>query len=532
MRKNKEQQTKVKNQRFDQLDHSLPGGARYGRIIIGKMEKRPIKNSFFLFLPVLAAASMLLTACGSAATSASPAPAIQTPTTLPTKPPVSSPIQIRWSVGMGDGSDPAQVSIENDVVNDFNASQTRIHLVLEVVPKETAVDTFATEIAAGVGPDIVGPLNWFEANIFNGQWLDLKPYMASSGYDTSRFDPAMVKSYQNDEGTLALPFVVYPSAIYYNTSLFSKAGLNPPPARYGEKYRMPDGNMVDWTWDTLANVAKDLTIDAAGKHSGEAGFDATRIVQYGFSFGWENHPNYWATFMTNGGSILMPGGSKGNDTAKIPDDWKAAWEWVDNGIWGAEPYIPGDTVTAGPNFDLGNVFASGKVAMLDNPSSYLCCLGDLTQAGGKFELGSMPIGLDGKVAGRVDEETFRIWKGTTHPTEAFTVLTYLIDTGTQKLVIGSPQAKPAYSGIPGIAANRGAWLAAQQAQFPFVQNWQTLLDGMNYPDVPSAEASMPNINEAWARIESFGTLLSNTRGVDLTAQEASLQTDLTNIFNK
>jgi multiple sugar transport system substrate-binding protein len=55
---------------------------------------------------------------------------------------------------------------------------------------------------------------------------------------------------------------------------------------------------------------------------------------------------------------------------------------------------------------------------------------------------------------------------------------------------------------------------------------------MNYPDVPSAEASMPNINEAWARIESFGTLLSNTRGVDLTAQEASLQTDLTNIFNK
>ena len=94
---------------------------------------------------------------------------------------------------MGDGSDPAQVSIENEVVNDFNASQTRIHLVLEVVPRETAVDTFATEIAAGVGPDIVGPINWFEANIFAGQWLDLAPGMAASGYDTSRFDPAMSK---------------------------------------------------------------------------------------------------------------------------------------------------------------------------------------------------------------------------------------------------------------------------------------------------------------------------------------------------
>jgi multiple sugar transport system substrate-binding protein len=144
----------------------------------------------------------------------------------------------------------------------------------------------------------------------------------------------------------------------------------------------------------------------------------------------------------------------------------------------------------------------------------------------------MPIGLDGKVAGRVDEETFRIWKGSAHPTEAFTVLAYLTDIGIQKLVIGSPQGKPAYTGIPGIGADRGTWLAAQKAQFPFVQNWQTLLDGLNYPDVPSAEASMPNITAAWVRIQDFGTLLSTTGGVDLAAQETSLQTDLATIFNK
>jgi multiple sugar transport system substrate-binding protein len=490
-----------------------------------------IKHLVF-FAYVLASAGMLLTGCGRAITSANPAPVIQTPTAGPSKPTVSGPIPIRWSVGMGDGSEPAQVSIEKEVVNDFNRSQTRIQLVLEIVPRESAEDTLATEIAAGVGPDIVGPINWFEANVFTGEWLDLEPSLAASGYDTSRFDPAMLKAYQNDEGRLALPFIVYPSAIIYNTSLFNKAGLNPPPAEYGDKYRMPDGSMVDWTWDTLARVAKDLTIDAAGKHSGEAGFDATRIVQYGFSFGWEDHPNYWASYMSNGGSLLMSGGSLGTYAARIPDDWKAAWEWVYNGMWGAEPYIPADSVAAGPNFDSGNVFASGKVAMLDNPSAYLCCLADLTHAGGKFEFGSMPIGLDGKVAGRVDEETFRIWKGTAHPAETFTVLVYLTDIGIQKLVVGSPQKNPAYNGIPGIAADRGAWLAAQKAQFPFVQNWQTLLDGLNYPDVPSAEASMPNITEAWKRIQDFGTLLSTTGGVDLATEETSLQTDLTNIFNK
>ena len=57
--------------------------------------------------------------------------------------------------------------------------------------------------------------------------------------------------------------------------------------------------------------------------------------------------------------------------------------------------------------------------MIDNPSWYTCCVGDLTKAGGKFDFGTMPIGLDGKVAGRVDADTFRVWKGTKHPEEAF-----------------------------------------------------------------------------------------------------------------
>jgi len=482
---------------------------------------------------LIVSASLLLTACSAVAKIATHVTATQAPTAVVKKTPAANgPVVIRWGIGLGDGSDPAQVSIESVVAQDFNASQNKIQLVVEVIPKTSAIDIISTEIAAGVGPDIVGPMDWFDSNAFYGQWLDLAPYIVASGYDTRKFESGLMKSYQNDQGTLGLPFVVYPSAIFYNTGLFSKAGLNPPPAKYGDQYQMPNGSMVDWNWDALAKVAKLLTIDAAGKHSGEAGFDSTKIVQYGFSFGWENHPNYWGTFMSNGGSILVPGGFKSSYIAKIPEAWKTAWEWVENGMWGAEPYIPNNPVSSGVNFENGNVFASGKVAMLDNPSSYLCCLGDLTQAGGKFEFGSMPMSLDGKVAGRVDEETFRIWKGTKHPAEAFSVLTYLIDTGIQKLVVGTHQIQPAYHGIPGILADRGPWLAAHQVQFPFVKNWDILLAGMNYPDIPSAEAYMPNINEAWTRIQTFGVLLSSTKGIDMAAQEAALQTNLTSIFNK
>ena len=462
-----------------------------------------------------------------------PAMATQAPTSDVTNTPADiGPVVIRWGIGLGDGSDPSQAAIENEVVNDFNASQSKIHLISEIVPTDTARDTFATEIAAGEGPDIVGPMDWYDSNVFYGKWLDLAPYITASGFDTNRFEPAMLKAYQNDQGTLGLPFAVYPSAIFYNTALFKKAGLNPLPAKYGDQYKMPDGSMVAWNWECLTKLAKLLTIDSAGKHSGEAGFDKTRIVQYGFSFGWESHPNYWATFMSSGDSLLVPGGSTGSYQAKIPGAWEAAWQWVYDGIFSATPYIPESGIASTPGFDNGNVFASGKLGMLENPSSYLCCLDDLTKAGGKFDFGSMPLGVDGKVAGRVDEETFRIWKDTKHPNEAFTVLTYLVDTGIEKLVVGGSQSNPAYDAIPGVMADRSAWLAAKQVAFPFVKNWDTLLAGLNYPDIPSAKAYMPNMAESWARIRIFGELLVTTKNIDLNQEENNLESDLTGIFNK
>jgi multiple sugar transport system substrate-binding protein len=486
-----------------------------------------MKKQLYVLVAVLIAATMVLAACGTAPTAA---PATAAPATAAAP---AGKVLIRWSIGVGTGADPTQVPIENDVVNDFNNSQDKIYLAMEVIPNASARDTISTEIAAGAGPDIVGPVGWIGSNAFGGQWLDIAPYLQATNYDTSKFEPALTKMYQTEQGTVGLPFAVYPSAMWYNTGLFTEAGVTPPPASYDNmKYTMPDGSEVDWNWDTVAAVAKLLTIDANGKHSGEAGFDATNVVQYGFSFGWEGHPNYWGAYMVNGGQLLVPGGTAGNYQAQIPDGWKTAWKFVYDGIWGDEPFIPNGAVSGGADFDSGNVFASGKVAMLDNPSWYLCCVGDLTNAGGEFDFGVMPISLDGKVAGRVDADTFRIWKGTKHPAEAFTVMAYLIDTGIQKLVVGTPDQAPAYGAVPSQTNLRDPWLQAQKANFPFVNNWDVLLAGLNYPDVPSAEGYMPNINEAWARVQTFGDLLSNTAGVDLAAQEATLETDLTTIFNK
>ncbi len=494
-----------------------------------------MKKQLSILVGLFVVATMLLTACGAPATTAAPAPATAAPATAApaTQPPApAGKVLIRWSIGIGTGADPVQVPIENDVVADFNKLQDKIYLVDEVIPNASARDTISTEIAAGAGPDIVGPVGWVGSNAFAGQWLDIAPYLASSGYDTSKFEAALVKSYQTEQGTVGLPFAVYPSAIYYNTGLFTEAGLEPLPAKYGDQYKMPDGTMVDWNWDNLAKVAKLLTINSAGKHSGEAGFDATKAVQYGFSWQWEGHPEYVGSYMSNGGQLLVPGGSKGSYAAKIPEAWKSAWKFFYDGMYGAEPFIPTGPVEQGADFNTGNSFASNKIGMAEMPSWYLCCIGDLVKAGGKFEFGAMPISLDGKVAGRTDADTFRIWKGTKHPAEAFTVLAYLIDTGINKLVVGTPTTKPAYGAIPSNSSLRAPWLVAQKAAWPFVKNWDVLIAGLNYGDVPSSEAFQPNMNEAWARTGVFYNLLYNTKGVDLAAQEATLETDLTTIYNK
>jgi multiple sugar transport system substrate-binding protein len=500
-----------------------------------------MKKQLFVLAALVMAASMFLAACGPAATTAAPVvPATAAPvvpaTAAPVVPATAAPgcaevIQLRWFIGIGTGAAPEQVALEQEVVDDFNAANPCLRLGLEIIPNASARDTLSTEIAAGAGPDIVGPVGWIGSNAFGGQWLDIAPYLQSTNYDSSKFEAALTKMYQTDQGTVGLPFAVYPSAIFYNTKLFTEAGVNPPPAKYGDKYTMPDGSSVDWSWDTLTAVAKMLTIDSTGKNSSEAGFDVTKAVQYGFTFGWEGHPNYWGAFMSNGGQLLVPGGAKGTYAAQIPDGWKVAWAWVNDGINGKQPYIPNGAVAGGADFDSGNAFASGKIGMLDNPSWYLCCLGDLTKAGGEFDFGAMPT-MNGEVAGRIDADTFRIWKGTKHPAEAFTVLAYLIDTGINKLVVGTPDRAPAYGAVPSQSSLRGPWLEAQKANFPFVKNWDTLVAGLNYADVPSAEGYMPNINEAWARVQTFGDLIVNTKGLDLAAEEAKLVTDLGVIFNK
>ncbi len=506
----------------------------------------------FVVLSILIGASMLLSACGAPATATeAPVPpaaaatdtpaavapaATEGPTTVPatatlTPFPVAAcqagKTCVHWFIGLGTGTAAIQIPVEQEVVDDFNASQDKIQLILEIVPNASAVDVLNTEIASGNGPDVIGPVGFTGSNAFHGQWLDLKPFIAK--VDTSVYNPALLKLFETSEGQVGLPFAVYPSALFFNKAIFDSAGYSYPPAKYGDKYKMPDGSSVDWTWDTVAKVAKALTTDSAGKNATEAGFDKNNIVNYGFTWGFENHVNYVGSFWS-GGSLVAADGK----TAQIPDAWKAAWQWTWDGVWGPQPYIPSNNYEQSLN-NGANPFDGNHVAMVDNPVWYTCCMSHVTADGSDktpadWDIGAMPS-YNGKVGGRIDADTFRIWKGTKNPQAAFDVMYYLETVGVKKLIIGSADKPAPYGAFPATTTDAAAWLAAKKVTFPAVQNWDLIQAGLSYPDVPSAESYTPSYTEGWARGKTFYSLLIS-QAIDLAKEEQTFLTDMQAIFDK
>lgn len=195
-------------------------------------------------------------------------------------------VQVVWFIGLGTGGAPEQRAVQDEVVARFNEANPDIELVINIAENTVARDTLSTLIAAGTGPDIIGPVGSDGANAFGGNWLDLQPLVDSTGYDLTQWPESAVNFYRTPEGLIGLPLATFPSMLYYRPALFDEAGLNYPPANYGDSYVMPDGTEVEWTVDVLREISMLLTVDANGEDATSPDFDPNSIVQWGFDFQW------------------------------------------------------------------------------------------------------------------------------------------------------------------------------------------------------------------------------------------------------
>jgi multiple sugar transport system substrate-binding protein len=430
---------------------------------------------------------------------------------------------VTWFVGLGTGSNAEQIEVQNRVVEEFNASQDEIELVVNIASSnEAADDLFTTLVAGGTPPDIVGPIGVGGSNRYEDLFADLQPLVDATGYDLSVFDPALVDLYRTDDGRLlGIPFAVFPSITYFNPGLFDEAGLNYPPQEFGVPYVMPDGTEVPWNYATMREIAMILTVDANGNDATMAEFDPANIVQFGMNFQWARMRLMWTDIQPEDWF------DEATNTVTIPESWRTATQWIYDAVW-TDHFIPNATYDASEAFGSGNAYSSGKLAMAVTPLWYTCCLGNSV---GNFEwdLAVVPQSLDGEYHVATDADTFRMLKDSPNPEAAFKALSYLLNEAV-------PSLAPTYGAFPARPEYQQSWIESKSAQYNWGVNWQVAVDSLAYnnPGNMHHESNMPNYGKATDTVFAFQTMLFSDagQGIDVNAELDKLQADLQAIVNE
>jgi multiple sugar transport system substrate-binding protein len=433
-----------------------------------------------------------------------------TPTASP------APVEVRWFVGLGGGTLTAQVEAERTFVAAYDRSQSGIVVKLDVVDATSAYDILKSEIASGNPPDIVGPVGFRGMNGFGGLFLDLADEIASHGYDTSVYEPAVARFLaQGSDGQVGLPYLIYPGFIFYNRDLLRAAGLPDLPTRVGETYQ---GRT--WDWDELAAVAAQLTIDRHGRNASQAGFEPFEAPQFGLAFDLADARRVASCF--GGGSLVGPDGR----TAQIPALWREAFSWYYDAAWKQHIVIPPNYSAFGPpdsfvaigaaamtpawTWGLGSLYAPHYTVFdIGQPGSRPDrarpqAASSPTPVGNRaFDSWGMAVmpSWKGQTSSPMDVDTFTIPRSSAHPDQAFEAMT---------AIMADPTLRAAYDphAMPARLADQQAWIsvmaAEQAALFPGNEvDWTVLQEMSRYPSVPSHEADMPNATQALADIAEF-----------------------------
>jgi multiple sugar transport system substrate-binding protein len=409
--------------------------------------------------------------------------------------------EIEWYVGLGTGENEEQIPTEEAVVEAFNDANPGINLTLTVVDNTEAATTLATRIAAGDAPDIIGPIGIRGLQSFGDQLLDIGPYIESSGVDLSEIPQALIDVYNVDGKQIGIPMAVYPSFIYYNKTLFDEADLAYPPHEVGEQY---EGQ--DWTWETVRELALQLTVDANGADATSAEFDPEAIEQYGLDAQFtENDARAWSTIFGGSGSAVADDGT----TAQWPDNWRAGLQYFYDGIW-TDHFVPNETAVQG--MADGNTFQSGLIAMDVVHQWYTCCVypGEGTPSVTDWDIAVLPEGPDGNITSKLHADTIGIMASTENPDAAFEVLTFLA---------ASPELTQVWGALPAIESQRDAFFAGLDETFaPLEIDWNVSTQMLEYPDNPSHEAFMPNFDRADSANKDLGSRMWNDPDLDLDAE--------------
>ncbi|MEO8391758.1 MAG: sugar ABC transporter substrate-binding protein [Chloroflexota bacterium] len=191
--------------------------------------------------------------------------------------------------------------------------------------------------------------------------------------------------------------------IYYNKSMLETAGIEAPSTDPSKA----------WTWDKFLEVTTALTLDSAGKHPGEDGFDPEDVHQWGL-FG--DDTMYDNFIFSNGGTIIDP------DTHLYMLDQPAAYDGIQAyaDLRLANHVAGQSAVLTQMGMSSWQMLASGRVAMIMDGN---WALQDIAKMGFEFGVGVLPEIM--QPATVASSSRTSIYSKTVHPDEAWQLFRYL-----------------------------------------------------------------------------------------------------------
>ncbi|HNT77821.1 MAG TPA: extracellular solute-binding protein [Anaerolineae bacterium] len=261
------------------------------------MQTKRMSRREFLLLAGAASGAVVLAACGQPTTQPTAAPTAKPGDTKvePTAaPPAAEKVKIEFL------GEPGGTEWREEEKAKFEGENSNIEWIqVEQAEGVSRLEQLLSLVAAGTPPDCAR----VESDVYrtfckDKLLLSLDNYIASDA-EMSKPDYWIQPqekdrcSYEGQWYGIGACWVA--PHFYYNRSLFEELGVEPPSNDPDEA----------WDWEKFLDVARELTVDANGKHPNDSGFDVDRVERWGVYW-----PTWWiplhAAVQSNGVDWVDP----------------------------------------------------------------------------------------------------------------------------------------------------------------------------------------------------------------------------------
>jgi multiple sugar transport system substrate-binding protein len=203
-------------------------------------------------------------------------------------------------------------------------------------------DKITAAIRSGNAPDVVSSFTSANVGVYcgTGAWIDLGPYLKKDHVDMGQFPKSTLYYTQYKGKRCALPLLADDYGLYYNKTLFKKAGITHPPKTFSE----------------LAKDAKKLTQRKADGSLKVVGYDPV----WGFYSGNAGDMSVYSPLI---GGTYIDGG--GHSILAKNAAWSRLLKWQKSLVdWYGYKKLVKFNAGAGQEFSGSHAFENGKLAMM------------------------------------------------------------------------------------------------------------------------------------------------------------------------